>query len=386
MKTNTVIFDEAPPSGHINFAVGQPSADLLPVELIRTAAEDFLRHAHPLNMNYGVKQGDAAFRQSLADFLTRHYGVATQPESLFVTAGSSHALDLVCTAFTRAGDTVFVEEPSYHLAFQIFRDHGLNIVGIPVDEHGMNMEKLEDQLALVKPALVYTIPSFSNPTGQSLSEARRKRLMDLSVVHDFMIAADEVYQLLSYYEAPPTAFGSLAEAQGNRGTIVSLGSFSKILAPGLRLGWIQTAPNLIDRLLANGVVSSGGSLNHFTSQIVRHAIDLGLQDQHLQRLRSAYRGRLEAMHHALREHLADKGKWQQPQGGYFYWLELNQVSDTRTLRKKAEEYLTGFQPGPAFSSYGALQNRVRLSFAHYHETEIHTGVGRLASLLEDKAN
>jgi DNA-binding transcriptional MocR family regulator len=290
VKTNTVTFDEAPPSGHINFAVGQPSADLLPVELIRTAAEGFLRHAHPLNMNYGVKQGDAAFRQSLADFLTRHYGVATQPESLFVTAGSSHALDLVCTVFTQAGDTVFVEEPSYHLAFQIFRDHGLNIVGIPVDEHGMGIEKLQVQLALVKPALVYTIPSFSNPTGQSLSDARRKRLMDLSVQHDFVIAADEVYQLLWYHHAPPTAFGSLA----------------------------------------------------------------------------------------------DKAKWQQPQGGYFYWLELNQVDDTRTLRKKAEAHLTGFQPGPAFSCQGALLTRARLSFAHYDETAIRTGIGRMAALLQDK--
>lgn len=383
MKVNTVIFDDAPASGHINFAVGQPSADLLPVDLIRTAAEDFLRHAHPLDMNYGVKQGDAAFRQSLADFLTRHHGAAVLSESLFVTAGSSQALDLVCTVFTRAGDTVFVEEPSYHLAFQIFRDHGLDIVGIPVDEHGMDFARLEAELAHVKPALVYTIPTFSNPSGQSLSEAGRKRLMELSVEHDFVIAADEVYQLLSYYEAPPPAFGSLAEAQGNRGTIVSLGSFSKILAPGLRLGWIQTAPNLMDRLLANGVVSSGGSLNHFTAQVVGHAIDLGLQDQHLQRLRSAYRGRLEAMDHALREHLTGKAQWQQPQGGYFYWLELIQVNDICMLRKKAGEYLTGFQPGPAFSSQGALQTRVRLSFAHYREPDIHAGVGRLAALLQD---
>jgi len=386
MKPGTVTYDEAPPGGHINFGVGQPSADLLPLELMRTAANDFLRNAHPLNLNYGVKQGDGALRQSVADFLTRNYGVTARPESLFVTAGSSQALDLVCTAFTRAGDTVFVEEPSYHLAFQIFRDHELNIVGIPVDEHGMDMARLEEEVTRLKPALVYTIPSYANPTGQSLIGSRRRRLMDLSIEHGFVIAADEVYQLLWYRQPPPVAFGSLAESQGSKGSIVSLGSFSKILAPGLRLGWIQAAPNLIDRLLANGVVSSGGSLNHFTSQVVRHVLDLGLQDQHLHRLRNEYRQRMEAMEMALQEHLGELAQWARPMGGYFFWVRLPQVEDTRRLRQKAGAYQTGFQPGPAFSSRGAFQDHMRLSFAHYRETQIISGMKRLAALVMEEAD
>ena len=381
MSLETVTFDEAPPAGHVNFGVGQPSADLLPVALIRAATETFLRDAHPLNLNYGVKQGDAAFRQSLAGFLSRHYGAVARPESLFVTTGNSHALDLVCTVFTQAGDTVFVEEPSYFLAFQIFRDHGLNIVSIPVDEHGMDVVQLEAELARVKPSLLYTIPSYANPSGQTMSEARRQRLLELSSEHGFVIAADEVYQMLWYEQAPPIAFGSLAETQGKQGTVVSLGSFSKILAPGLRLGWIQTAPNLLQRLMANGVVSSGGSLNHFTSQVVRHAIDLGLQDQHLQSLRRAYGSRLNAMDQALHEHLAGMARWRRPRGGYFFWLELPRIGDTRSLRKLAGEYQTGFQPGPVFSNRGSLQNWMRLSFAHYPEAEIAGGVSRLAALL-----
>jgi len=307
--------------------------------------------------------------------------VAANPESLFVTAGSSQALDMVCTAFTRAGDTVFVEEPSYHLAFQIFRDHQLDIVGIPADEHGLNIACLEAELRRARPALVYTIPSYSNPTGQSLDAAGRRRLVELSVEHGFVIAADEVYQLLWYHEPPPIAFGSLAEAQGDRATIVSLGSFAKILAPGLRLGWIQAAPSLIERLLANGVVSSGGSLNHVTSQVVGRAIALGLQDQHLQRLRGAYRARLEAMDQALHEHLGSLAQWRRPLGGYFFWMQLPGIEDTRPLRRLAEARQTGFQPGPLFSSREGLQNYLRLSFAHYSENEIAIGIRRLAALL-----
>ncbi|HLF31638.1 MAG TPA: PLP-dependent aminotransferase family protein [Xanthomonadales bacterium] len=374
-------FDQAPPPGHINFGVGQPSADLLPVELMRTAAEDFLRQAHPLELNYGIKQGDLRFRESLAGFLSHHYGTPAQAQSLFLTCGNSQALDFVCSQFTQPGDTVFVEEPSYFLAFQIFRDHGLHIVSIATDENGLDVEQLEVELARVKPAFLYTIPSFQNPGGQTLSAARRLRLVELSREYEFLVVADEVYQLLFYYEPPPAAFGSLAEEQGEDGTILSLGSFSKILAPALRLGWIQTSPTLLRRLLENASLSSSGSLNHFTSHVVRHAIDLGLQDQHLLALRAAYRGRVEAMDRALRKHLDGMAHWRKPRGGYFFWLELGQDADMRSLRQAASDHLTGFQPGPVFSHRGGFANCLRLSFAHYGEDDIAEGVQRLSRVL-----
>lgn len=385
MNSTVVTFDGAPPPGHINFGVGQPSADLLPVDLVRTAGQDFLSMAQPLELNYGVLQGDLRFRESLANFLSRNYGAPARPESLFLTAGNSQALDFVCTQFTRAGDTVFVEEPSYFLAFQVFRDHGLKVVGIPVDGNGMDIGRLEAELARVKPALVYTIPSYLNPGGQILSAARRQRLVELSQEHGFLIVADEVYQLLSYYEPPPPALGSIAEQQGDDGTILSLGSFSKILAPGLRLGWIQTSHKLMERMLDSGMLNSGGTFNHFTSHVVRHAIDLGLQDRHLAWLRTVYRGRVEAMDRALHEHLGGLASWTRPQGGYFFWLELPPGTDTGTMRGKAAECRTGFQPGSLFSSQGGLENCLRLSFAHYNEADIATGVERLASVLRDQS-
>ena len=378
-----ITFDEAPPPGHIHFGVGQPSADLLPVELLQTAAEGFFAIAQPLELNYGPKQGDIRFRESLADFLSRHYGATTRPQSLFLTAGNSQALDFVCTEFTRAGETVFVEEPSYFLALQMLRDHGLNVVSIPVDEAGMDIDLLETEIARAKPAMVYTIPSYLNPGGQTMSASRRERLAALSREHGFLIVADEVYQLLSFYEPPPAAFGVLAEQQGDDGNILSLGSFSKILSPALRLGWIQTSSRLMARLLANGTVSSGGAFNHFTSHLVRHAIDLGLQESHLTRLRNTYRGRAEAMDDALHLHLSGLARWRKPQGGYFVWVELAEGTDTHVLRRRAGEYRTGFQPGSAFSSRGQFGNCLRLCFAHYAEPDIREGVARLSALLSE---
>ena len=372
-----VTFDEAPEADTIDFGVGQPSADLLPVEIIRAAADDYLRSARPIELNYGAKQGDSRFRETLAAFLSRGYGETVTPESLFVTAGASQALDLVCAQLTQPGDTIFVEEPTYFLAFRIFAGHRLRVIGIPVDADGLDMNRLEDELRRTRPALLYTIPTYHNPGGHTMSAARRQRLMELSRQHDFPVVADEVYHLLSYDDPPPATMGSLADA----GSVLSLGSFSKILAPGLRLGWIQTSPDMAARLISHGVVNSGGSLNHFTSNVVRHAIEMGLQERHLTHLRETYRLRVETMNAALHEHLGESVSWRRPAGGYYFWLELADTMNATDLRSRAMKHRTGFQAGEVFSCSGGLKNCMRLSFAHYDDAAIREGVGRLAALL-----
>ncbi|HEX7061010.1 MAG TPA: PLP-dependent aminotransferase family protein [Woeseiaceae bacterium] len=380
--SNVVTFDEAPPPGFINFGVGQPSADLLPLELVREASERFFAGGHPLELNYGPKQGDPHFRSALAAMLEREHGAAAPADSLFVTAGSSQALDFVCGCFTQPGDVVFAEDPSYFLAFQIFRDHGLEVVGIPVDEEGMDVDALERALRHRRPKLVYVIPSFQNPTGRTTSGERRRRLVELSRAHDFLVVADEVYQMLWHRAPPPPALGTLVE----RGNVLSLGSFSKILAPGLRLGWIQANAALLERLLASGVVNSGGSFNQYTSHIVRQAIEAGLLEALVGRLREAYRGRVEAMDRALRQHAERHLEWQRPDGGYFFWLRLRGAGDTSELKRHVDAFRTGFQPGALFSASGdGLHDRLRLSFAHYGESDIAEGVARLAALLDRHA-
>jgi len=368
-----ITFDEAPKDGTINLGIGQPSVDLLPLDIIKSASEHFFREAVPNDINYGPSKGDERFLHSLANFLTQQYGKQADVGSLFVTGGNSQALDFVCSMFSKPGDTIFVEEPSYFLAASIFRDNHLKIVGIPTDENGLDIDRLEAELKNTKPALLYTIPVYQNPGGQTLSLERRKRLLELSKENEFLIIADEVYQMLNYYEQPPAAFGTMIDSH----TVLSLGSFSKILAPGMRLGWIQTSHKLIEQLSHAGIINSGGSLNHFTSNIVRHAMDLGLLDTHLEMIRDVYKSRLEVMDAALTETFANNATWECPKGGYFFWIKLDVNVDTGKLKRIALDRKTGFQAGELFSSRGGLKNYIRLSFASYNESEIRDGIDQL---------
>ncbi len=377
--SGVVTFDGAPPPGTINLAIGQPSADMLPVDLIRNASESFFNEAQALEFNYGVTEGDSRFLDSLARFLSKHYAAPASAEQLFTTAGNSQALDMAAVVYAKPGDTVFVEEPSYFLAFQILRDHGLNIVGIPVDDDGLCVDALQQQLGQHSPAFLYTIPSYHNPGGQCTTAERRQQILGLAEQHDFLVVADEVYQLLYYFDPPPPAYGTMTAS--NR--VVSMGSFSKILAPGMRLGWIQTSAELRNRLMASGFVNSGGSINHFSSHIVRHAIDQGLLESHLGHLRIAYRSRVAAMDAALKKHFTGLAQWQRPGGGYFFWLKFHDSVDTGKLRGKAAELETGFQYGAVFSSKGNFSNCLRLSFAHYNEDDIQEGIARMRPLFDD---
>lgn len=374
----TVTFDAAPPPGTINFGIGQPSADLLPVDLVRQASQSFFDNAQPLELNYGATEGDRRFLDSLAAFLTKAYCSEISSDQLFVTGGASQALDLVSTVFADPGDTVLVEEPSYFLAFQIFRDHGLNIVGIPVNDDGLCIDAICQELQCHRPAFLYTIPSYHNPSGQCTSEARRRQIVELAVEHDFLIVADEVYQLLYYYDAPPPAYGTMSAS--NR--VVSLGSFSKILAPAMRLGWIQTSADLRDKVMAAGFLNSGGSINHISSHIVRQAIDSGSLASHIKNLRRVYRGRVEAMDDALHDYFSGIAEWTRPDGGYFFWVQFDESIDTAPLRDKARELETGFQGGAVFSTKGQLGNFLRLSFAHYDEDDIRKGIARMRPLFK----
>jgi len=316
------------PEGVIDLAVGQPGHSTLPLDVMRQAAQHCLAQEDRRLLNYGPEQGDGAFLQTLANYLTAPYGFSVDPLSLMVTGSASQALNMLCTFFTQPGDTIFVEEPTYFIALLIFRDHQLNIVSIPTDEHGLNVEALEEELTRHKPRFVYTIPAYQNPTGVTLSPERRHRLVELSLSHNFLIIADEVYQLLNFTDRPPTPMAALIESN----TVFSIGSFSKILAPGLRLGWIQAGPKLIDRLVDIQFVFSGGALNQFTSHIVRSVIELGLQEEHLKWLRQIYHERSTRLCQAIREQLGHVSHFREPDGGFFVWVGLTPEIDVQAFR------------------------------------------------------
>jgi len=375
LKIITSNFDIPP--DRIDLSIGQPGTSLLPLAALAQAAEHCLTRDNSYILAYGAEQGNWYFHNALAGFLSEQYKLSVDPDHLFTTTGISQGLDFICKLFTRPGDTVFVENPTYSLALGIFADHHLNLVGLPMDKEGLIIEALEEKLAHQKPVLLYTIPTFHNPTGCSFSAPRRKKLVQLSQEYNFLIVADEVYQLLAYTGAPPSPMAKYTEAA----TVLSLGSFSKILAPGLRLGWIQTHPDLMKRLTTNGVVCSGGGLNPFTSAIVQSAIELGLQEKQLAHLKEVYLQRKNALNTSLRRNLPDSVSFLEPDGGFFTWLQLPQHVDTEKLLPQAHKHDVSFAPGSFFSPQRDLKNYLRLSFAYYEEPELVEGAKRLAAVI-----
>jgi len=367
------------PPDVIDLGLGNPPFSLLPLDLIRASTQHSLAQPDNLFLQYGAEQGDGRFLHALANFLTNNYGFPIQPETLFITNGASKALDLICTLFTQAGDMIFVEEPSYFLALRIFADHRLNVVSIDTDENGLIPASVEEKLAGSRPRFLYLIPTFQNPTGHTLSQERRDQLLQLAKEHDFLIVADEVYQLLSYNQMPPAPFAAYTDNEN----IISLGSFSKILAPGLRLGWAQAHPSLIQKFTACGMLDSGGGLNPFTSAMMLNIIESGSLENHINSLNTTYSSRLIVMNSALCQNLPEL-EYTPPQGGYFLWARLPNEIDTRKLRQQAHAFKVDFRPGRLFSSRSGLEEYMRLCFVHYEEDKIREGVLRLKSCLTER--
>lgn len=377
-KNKIITSDFDIPPGLIDLGIGQPGMSLLPLASLAQAAEHCLAQDNPYILAYGAERGNWYFRNALAGFLSKQYKFSVDPDHLFTTTGASQGLDFICRLFTQPGDTVFVEKPTYSLALRLFADHRLNVVGLPMDEEGLIIEALEEALARERPVFLYTIPTFHNPSGRTLSAARREKLVQVSRDYEFMIVADEVYHLLSYTKTPPPPIAKHTESK----TILSLGSFSKILAPGLRLGWIQTHPDLMDRLINNGLIYSGGGLNPFTSAIVQSVIELGLQHKQLEHLRSVFSQRMHALNSVLRENLQDFVYFDEPGGGFFTWLRLPQGVDAEKILPEANKHNVGFLPGANFTQEQDLKNYIRLSFAYYEESELKDAAVRLSTVIK----
>ena len=370
-------FERAGDDERINLAVGQPSIDLIPKKMLQTAAARAFNNAPEHAFNYGDPQGEPIFRAALALFLQGQGQTNARAESLFLTGGNSQALDFVCERFTQPGDVVLVEDSTYFLALQIFKDRGLNIVGLPYDADGIELPALINAIETHKPRLLYTIASFANPTGLSLAEARRAEIARLSKQHDFIVAADEAYQLLHFEKPAPKSFSHFL----TDGNILCLGTFSKILAPGLRVGWLEVSEALMPRLLASGWVNSGGAINQMASFIVTDCLQQGALALHLSTLRHTLAARAAVMQSALKANLSELATWTAPNGGYFFWLRLTDSINTDDLVAPASRARVGFQPGNFSSANGHHPNYLRLSFAAYGVTEIETGIQRLRTVL-----
>ena len=370
------------PEGVIDLGWGHPSPRLHPTDMLRRATDIVLADGAPIPLQYGATQGYGPLLHSLAEFLSAQdsYTSPVSPQELFLTAGASQAIDHTTTLFTQTGDTVFVEEPTYYLIQSIFEDHGLKVVGVPTDNDGLRMDALEAMLAdrsVPAPKMLYIIPTYQSPSGSVLPADRRSKLVELAQQHGFLVLADEVYNLLHYGKPPPPPIASFDTSDD--GCVISLGSFSKILGPGLRTGWLQARPPLIQRFATAGLTISGGGLNHFTSTLVHAVLEQGLLQDNIAILRSTYGERVSAMSAAVREHLGDAVDFTAPGGGYFFWLTFNDGTNTDALLPIAQEHGVNYRPGTAFSAQGAFTNAIRLAFALYEPDMLAEGIHRIAA-------
>jgi DNA-binding transcriptional MocR family regulator len=369
-------------SGISEFGWGHPDPTLLPVEGIARATELALRRDGARALAYGAEQGPGCLIERLCAWLGQREGRPPSPAQTLITGGVSQALDLLCTLLTRPGDVVLVESPVYHLALRIFRDHGLELVPVASDEGGLRMDALEAALALLRrqgrePRFLYTVPSFCNPTGLSLRPERRLALVGMARQAGLLVLEDDVYRELWYDAASPPSLYSLAPA----GPVVRLGSFSKMLAPGLRLGWLLATPEIVQRCVRSGLFDSGGGVNHFTAHVVAAFLELGLLDEHIERLRRAYRQRRDALLAALVRYLPEGCSWTRPGGGFFAWVRLPPGCDSAALLPAAEAAGVSYVPGARFYVDGGEARSVRLSFSLLSHDDLAEGVRRLAQVI-----
>jgi DNA-binding transcriptional MocR family regulator len=368
--------------GYSEFNFGQPDPDLLPVEAVGRAPASALAAFGAEALAYGAPEGAWPLLGWIRDRVEEREGIALSLDECIGTGGNSDAIDQICTLFTKPGEIAFVESPTYHLGLRILRDHGLDLRPVPTDAEGLRVDVLATALQQLaasgqRARLLYTIPTFHNPTGVNLAAARRRALVDLAAEYDLLIVEDDVYRELTYEGAAPPSLFSLAR----RGTVMRLGSFAKTLAPGLRLGWINCSTTQAKRFADGGLRDSGGAPNFSMAMMVAALCQAGDFDRHGERLRAAYRERRDALAAALRDTLPPEASFEVPGGGYFIWVSLPDRIDTEALLSRADAYRVAFIPGARLSADGANRNALRLSFALMKPPQLTEGARRLGELI-----
>ncbi len=352
----------------VNLKVGQPSNSELPLEIIKKACLQLGSLTDNAVLQYGDIPGYKEFLNVLGNFLQRNYEVDVNTDNLFVTNGVTGALALISSLFISKCKKVYVEEPTYFLAINIFKEFGFEVETINLEKDGINLNELSNKLDhnSNEVKLLYTIPTFHNPTSVTMSNEKRKRLIELSEKHNMYIIADEVYQLLYFDKKPDLPLYYYGA------NVFSLSSFSKILAPSLRLGWIQCNNKLMKMLSGCGQLDSSGGINPFISRIVHNIIDNGDLDEYVIKTRETLKQRCDVLCSSL-----SGLKYNKPDGGYFIWVET--PFDSRKFLTFCEDKQVNFHTGNKFSGHGRLENCLRLSFSFYDKIGLQIGGNRLSS-------
>lgn len=366
--------------GIISFAGGFPDPALFDAEGIRIATDAVLTNNPGPVLQYGATEGWEPLREGLSGFM-KNKGVTVAPDGLIVTTGSQQALDLIGKTMISPGDKVIVEAPTFLATIQCFRLYGADIYGAPIDADGVQVDKLEKMIDELKPKLVYLVPSFGNPSGAMLSLERRKRILEIAARTKTLIVEDDPYCELFFDKAPPPSMLALSDTvPGSREWIAHCGSFSKILSPGLRVGWLIAHP----MLLANATMCkqfSDAHTSNLTQATAAHYLTLGRMDTALGVVRKTYAERARVMAACLRKELGNAIEFNQPQGGMFFWAKLTEGRNANEFAQRAIEKLVAFVPGAPFFARDPDVSTLRLSFATADVAKIEEGISRLGRAL-----
>jgi 2-aminoadipate transaminase len=356
----------------VRFAMGSPAAEAVPSAILAgiAAVELGLADAY----DYAATEGDPPLRAAVLEML-RGTSDETTAERLTITAGGMQGLDLFCKIFVDPGDLVVVESPTYTNGSATALSYGATLLEVPVDVDGMDVDELERLVAEAGrvPKAIYTIPTFQNPSGATLSLPRRHRLLELARSWGSMVIDDDPYGLLRFEgESLP----ALRELGAGDPLVFAVRTFSKIVAPGLRVGWVDADPEL-GPLLINAKQAMDTCTNLPAQRLLTGFLTGGHLENHLVVQRAEYRRRKEAMHDALTEHFGDIARWTDPEGGFFLWVRLENGVSTADLFEVALAEGVAFIPGSAFSPTGRFEDALRLCFASTAPDRIHEGIARL---------
>ncbi len=360
----------------ISFAGGLPAPELFDAAGIRAAYDAVLRESPRQVLQYSTTEGDPALRAAVATRLTAR-GLPTGPEDLLITSGSQQGLSLLATALLEPGDTVLVEDPTYLAALQCFGLADVRTTPVPTDADGILPDALDALVAAERPKLLYLVPNFQNPTGRTMPLARRRAVAEVAARRGLRVVEDDPYGELRFSGEPVPWISGCAGAEDRT---VLLGSFSKVMAPGLRLGWLR-APAALRRACV--IAKQAADLHTSTvdqAAAARYLADSDL-DAHLATVRDAYRERRDALLAGLGDALPDGSSWNRPDGGMFLWASLPDGHDATALLRQAIAHNVAYVPGAPFYAARPDPATLRLSFTTHTPPEIAEGLTRLAKAL-----
>jgi DNA-binding transcriptional MocR family regulator len=362
----------------VSLAGGMPYVSALPEGLVVNAMERVMRDQGARALQYGSGQGVPELREQILDVMALE-GIRASADDVVVTTGSQHALELFSKIFLDPGDVVLAEGPSYVTALVIFGSYQAEVDHVPMDEHGMIPEALREHISRLKAAgrnikFLYTVPTFHNPAGVTLTWERRLEILDIAHQNDILVLEDNPYGLLYFENRPPAAMRSV----DNEG-VVYLGTFSKTLAPGLRIGW-ALAPHAIREKLILANEAAILCPSSYTQLVVSEYLRTADWKAQIDTFRGVYRERKEAMIQALSEYLPELS-WTDPNGGFYVWLTLPPALDSKAMLPRAVKELVAYTPGTAFFADGSGRHNIRLSFCYPTPENIRVGIRRLAAVV-----